>query len=214
MTLPFFPDLLFAWAFLATLFGLLLTASVIDFRYLIVPKWLTLTALPLGLLFNAVRGGWLGSQGVSAWVLVPGTGLGVLDGVLFSLAGFSLGFVLFFLMWVVGVCGGGDVKLFAALGAWVGPGHCVAVLLMTLFVMIFVVMFQVAGRLFRGDWQSLRRRTPSPKGGKTPRPRRLVGFSLPLTVAVTVVLLWSFRVELRLAPPREVSTAKVEGHAQ
>ncbi len=212
--MTFFPDFVFAWTFLATLMGLLVAASVIDCRYLVVPKGLTLTALPLGLAFNAVRGGWLGAQDASAWVLAPGVALGVLDGVLFSLAGFALGFALFFLMWVVGVCGGGDVKLFAALGAWIGPGRCVEVLLLTLVVLMFVVCFQVAGKLFRGEWQSLRRRSPPPRGVKAPKPRRLVGFSLPLTVAVTVVLFWSFRAELRLAPPREVSTAKVEGHAQ
>ena len=215
MTLPFFPDLVFAWTFLATLFGLLVVASVIDYRYLVVPKGLTLTALPLGLLFNAVRGGWLGIQGSPVWVLEPGgAALGALDGLLFALAGFALGFALFFLLWVTGVCGGGDVKLFAALGAWVGPGLCVGVLLATLVVLIVVVFCQAAVRLFRGDWKSLRRKTSPPKNLKQAKKRRLVGFSLPLTVAVTVVLLWSFRVELQLAPPREVTTAKVEGHAQ
>ena len=211
----FFPEPVFGWAYLGALLAILAAASCLDLRFMAVPKWLTVPALGLGLLFNVVRGAWLGSAGHPVWVLGDGgPALGGLDGLLFALAGFALGFVLFFLMWIVGVCGGGDVKLFAALGAWVGPGHCVTVLLVTLVVLIFVVMFQVAGKLFRGDWQSLRKRAARPKGAKAAKPRRLVGFSLPLTVAVAVVLLWSFRVELRLAPPREVSTAKVEGHAQ
>jgi prepilin peptidase CpaA len=215
MSLPFFPDLVFAWVFLATLLGLLVAASVIDYRYLVVPKWITLTALPLGLLFNAVRGGWLGAQESPVWVLgAGGTALGILDGLLFALAGFALGFVLFFLLWILGVCGGGDVKLFAALGAWIGPGQCVIVLIATLVVLIVVVFVQIALRLFRGDWKAIRRPASPPKGLRQAKKRRLVGFSLPLTVAVTAVLLWSFRVELQLAPPREVSTAKVQGHAQ
>jgi prepilin peptidase CpaA len=214
MTLPFFPDLVFAWVFLATLLGLLVAASVIDFRYMVVPKWLTLTALPLGLLFNAVRGGWLGGQDSPVWVLGSGgTALGVLDGLLFALAGFALGFALFFLLWVTGVCGGGDVKLFAALGAWIGPGRCVSVLLATLAVLVVVVFAEVAVRLFRGEWKVVRRPASPPRGLRQAKKRRLVGFSLPLTVAVAVVLLWSFRVELQLAPPREVSSAKVEDHA-
>jgi Flp pilus assembly protein protease CpaA len=107
------------------------------------------------------------------------------------------------------------VKLFAALGAWIGPSRAIWVLCLTILVLITFLLFQVAFRLFRGDWKSLRPRTSSRKsGGKSKASRRLIGFSLPLTVAVTVVLLWSFRVDLHFVAPMEVATAKVEGHAK
>jgi prepilin peptidase CpaA len=216
MYLPFFPGPLFGWAFLTTLWAIMILASVIDYRSLIVPKWLTLTALPLGALFNAVRGGWLGSRGLTTFVLPEGGAfLGALDGLLFALAGFALAFALFFLLWILGVCGGGDVKLFAALGAWIGPTRTISVLCLTILVLVIFLVFQLALRLFRIDWKSMRLRTTSRQTGAKPKtPRRLIGFSLPLTVAVTVVLLWSFRVDLNFVAPMDVSTAKVEGHAK
>src|SRR5438270_8400 len=64
---------------------------------------------------------------------------GALDGLLFALAGFGLGFALFFVLWVLGACGGGDVKLFAALGAWVGPALAVGVLAGTVVVLAAAV---------------------------------------------------------------------------
>jgi prepilin peptidase CpaA len=216
MYLPFFPDPLFGWVFLIALWAFMGTTSVIDYRFMVVPKWLTLTALPLGLLFNAVRGGWLGSQTLAVWVLPPGgAALGVLDGILFGLAGFLLGFALFFVMWILGACGGGDVKLFAAVGAWVGPGRAVGVLCLTLVVVALIVFCQIALKMFRGDWKSLRRRPEQRKmktGSKPPRGR--LSYALPLTIAVTAVLLWSCRVDLQFVPPGEVTTAKVEGHAK
>src|SRR5262245_56621526 len=139
MQTPFFPELAFGWAYVIILLGILTVASVLDLRTMRVPKWLTLTALPLGIVVNIVRGAWLASDGQAAWALEPnGWMLGALDGLLFALAGFAVGFVLFFLMWILGACGGGDVKLFAALGAWLGPALAIQVLLASLVVVICV----------------------------------------------------------------------------
>src|SRR5262249_6400200 len=125
----FFPGPAFAWVYFLVLMSLLAVASYTDLRRLTIPKWVSLTVLALGLVVNVVRGAWLGSAGLAGWVLDGGgVGLGLLDGLLFALAGFALGFVLFFVLWLLGTVGGGDVKLFAALGAWIGPGLTVAVL--------------------------------------------------------------------------------------
>ncbi len=43
-------------------------------------------------------------------------------GLLTSFAGWGLGVVFFLLPFVLGGLGGGDIKLLAALGAWLGPG--------------------------------------------------------------------------------------------
>src|SRR5687767_1357088 len=131
---PFFPGPAFAWTFCLVLVGITLFATYTDLRRFTIPKTLTLFALALGLLFNTVRGAWMaGVEGSSGWVLGGQSGLvGALDGLLFALAGFGVGFGLFFVMWFLGTCGGGDVKLFAALGAWVGPTLAIYVLIGTL----------------------------------------------------------------------------------
>src|SRR5437773_12339881 len=109
MFISFFPDPIFAWSFVAVLLGFLGVASYTDWRFLRVPKRLTLPALGLGVLFNLVRGVWLGAEGLETWALGEnGAFVGALDSLLFSLVGFVLGFGLFFLMWILGVCGGGD----------------------------------------------------------------------------------------------------------
>src|SRR4051812_1481896 len=113
MKTTYFPDPISGWAFFTTLMALLAVASWTDQRRMVVPKWLTLPTLALGLLANVLRGAWLGWHDLPAWSLSSGgPWLGALDGLLFALAGFAMGFVLFFAMWVLGVCGGGDVKLF------------------------------------------------------------------------------------------------------
>ena len=55
-----------------------------------------------------------------------------LTGVGWSLAGWLVGFVLFFPFFALGGMGAGDVKLIAALGAWLGPGLAVWVALFSL----------------------------------------------------------------------------------
>ncbi len=39
-----------------------------------------------------------------------------------SAAGFALGFAIWIGFWILGMLGAGDVKFFAAAGAWLGPG--------------------------------------------------------------------------------------------
>jgi prepilin peptidase CpaA len=48
-----------------------------------------------------------------------------LSGVGHSLAGFAVGLAIFLPLFALGGLGGGDVKLLAALGAWMGPGATV-----------------------------------------------------------------------------------------
>src|SRR4051812_41152392 len=117
----FFPEPVFGWVYLAALWSLLIAASYLDVRTLTIPKRLSLALLGVGLLLNMVRGAWLAWDGGPTWLLPGDSPLtGGLDGLLFALAGFAAGFGLFLLLWLGGVCGGGDVKLFAALGAWTG----------------------------------------------------------------------------------------------
>ena len=78
----------------------LLIAVVTDLRSSRIPNWLTFPAMGFALAGHA----WLGSM----------------HGVLFSLAGLGTGLGLFFLIYLAGGIGAGDVKLMAAIGAFVG----------------------------------------------------------------------------------------------
>ncbi len=220
MQVPFFPGPVFGWIYVAILVAILGTAAGTDLRSFRVPKWLTVPALGLGVVVNVVRGAWLGSQGLAAWSLgAHGAWVGGLDGLLFSLAGFAVGFGLFLLMWILGVCGGGDVKLFAALGAWVGPALALCVLAVSVGVVLVLVFGRLAVSLVAGDWTKVQgkllRGQARPRGGRgQPQPKsRLLGFSLPLAVAATVVLLWAFRVDLHFVPAAGGARAPGASHA-
>ncbi len=103
---PFFPDEIFGWTFFGVLAALTVVAAVIDLRKMVVPKWLTIPTLVLGLVFNTARGAFLGYEEMRVWALTPdGPFLGALDGFLFALVGFLCGFAMFFVMWVLGLCG-------------------------------------------------------------------------------------------------------------
>jgi prepilin peptidase CpaA len=75
-------------------------AAVIDLRERRIPNWLTLGATAAGLAFHLWTSG--------------------LSGLLFSAGGWVTGVAIFFLPFALGGLGAGDVKLVAALGAWLG----------------------------------------------------------------------------------------------
>jgi len=207
----FFPDPVFGWVFYLSLLGLLAVASYSDQRFQLIPKKLTLTLLGLGVLFNLVRGAWLGGEGVSAWSLAGGSvWLGLLDGLLFALAGFALGLALFFVMWVLGACGGGDVKLFAAVAAWLGPQLSVMVLMATIVIVTVIVVARVLWTTVTRGRLSTAQLAGKTKYGK---PRlRLVWYSLPVALAVALVVAWVCRVDLHLSAPRPAAGERVELH--
>jgi prepilin peptidase CpaA len=90
---------------MAIIFGLttivLLVATVYDIRFRRIPNWLTFPALVLGIGYHTIIGGFYG--------------LG------FSFLGMVVGFGFFFLFYIAGGMGAGDVKLMAALGSFLGP---------------------------------------------------------------------------------------------
>ena len=188
----FFPSVTFAWSFYLVLVVVTLVAAYIDWRKLVVPKPLVFITLGAGLLANGLRGGMLGSQGLPVAYLSPGgVAWGVVDGLLFSLAGFLLGFVLFFVLWLLNTCGGGDVKWFAALGAWLGP-------LWTLYLLIGTWVVVMFGFVFVG-WA-----VHVVRFGRRPRQQQ-IAYSFPVALSMIVMLAWVCRVELDLAPPKAVT---------
>jgi prepilin peptidase CpaA len=217
----FFPDPVFGWTFYGVLVGITFVASYFDLRSLTIPKSLSVAALALGVIFNVVRGAWLAAEGQPVWGLEASSGFsGGLFGLLFSLAGFGVGFALFFLMWILGTCGGGDVKLFAALGAWVGPLWAIYVLMGTLIFVILLSALKLLMLLITRGFKPVMKDYSAKEGkrwrGRKPvnelaagRPRRrLMAYSLPVALSTALILLWVFRVELLGA------TAVEQGRAQ
>jgi prepilin peptidase CpaA len=85
-------------------------ATFTDLRTRRIPNWLVLPFLLAGVVVSPMRPDWQGSNHGFGW-----HGLGQ------SLAGLSLGLLINGIPFLMGWTGGGDVKLFAAIGAWVGP---------------------------------------------------------------------------------------------
>src|SRR5215208_209386 len=86
-------------------------ACLSDLRTRRIPNVLTISAALGALLFHLVTGGWSAAGG--------------------SVAGLFLGALLFFPMFALRGMGAGDVKLLAAVGAWLGPGQVAIVALAT-----------------------------------------------------------------------------------
>ncbi len=96
------------------LFAMLSVGTWIDLRTRRIPNWLTLSVLLTGLLQTSLP-------------LPTSTLAGALLGVL---AGFALNLPF----WLLKIRGGGDLKLFAALGAWFGPYNTLSVFLISTIV--------------------------------------------------------------------------------
>lgn len=158
------------------------TAAVIDLRTRRLPNWLTAPAVLLGLAFHTATGG------------LSGLGL--------SLAGLATGFGILFVLWLIGGSGGGDVKLMAALGAWVG---------FTPILIVFFVSAIVAGlggtlvlgvRTVGRGWNRVRPVLDPFNKKKTRRPtleqksrRRLMPYAVPVALSTWLVLAWQILLE-------------------
>jgi prepilin peptidase CpaA len=94
---------------------LALTAAVTDLKGRRIPNWLTYPGILLGFVFRGALLGWLGWKG----------------GLATALAGCLLAGGIMFLFFMVRAMGAGDVKIMAAIGAFVGPRDAVTVLLAT-----------------------------------------------------------------------------------
>ena len=154
-------------------------AAVLDYRTKRIPNWLTVSAAVLGLAYNSFAPGGLGPVA--------------------ALIGFAIGFSLLLLPWLLGGGGMGDVKLLAALGAWLGPvlilvsfglaamlAACAAVVLMTVTAM--TEGFSSARRRYI---QSTTGAASAAHSTSTPRiGRRVLPFAVPVAIATWLVLAW------------------------
>jgi prepilin peptidase CpaA len=114
---------------LCPLLGLLIYAAAQDLRTRKIRNWLTLCLVVTGIVHN----------------LVSPAAIGLSSSLLGLLAGFGLPLALF----IIGALGGGDVKLLAGVGAWLGAANVVWVFLAAAVVGMVIVLVQCAatGRL-------------------------------------------------------------------
>jgi prepilin peptidase CpaA len=222
----FYPDPVFGWAFYAVLIGFLAVATYCDLGSLRIPKTVTLTMLAAGVVFSIVRGAWMGSlplgtEGRVVFAFADSPALGALDGLLCSLAGFAVGFALFWLMWVLGVVGGGDVKLVAALGAWVGPLGILILIFGSVVVFFIIGVVRLVQKALRRGVQKtvfgVKERAAKDNIKKTPtgaqRRDKLIAYSLPVAIATALLLpvsIWTDQYKQRQvqAPPAQQASTQ------
>jgi prepilin peptidase CpaA len=106
----------------------LIVATFMDLRSRRIPNWLVFPFLLIGLVVSPWRHDWDG-LGRGGW---QASGLNFSwHGVGQSFAGVAVGFLIFGLLFLMGGMGAGDVKLCAAIGAWVGPMQMLLALVVT-----------------------------------------------------------------------------------
>jgi prepilin peptidase CpaA len=102
-------------------------AAVVDVREYRVPNRLTMPLLPLGIAYHTFAGG--------------------VEGLQMSFLGAAFGFASLILAYAIGVLGAGDVKLVAAVGAWLGLGATIGVVVVAALA---AVIYSFFASLFRG----------------------------------------------------------------
>lgn len=108
----------------APLFVLLVWAAIEDVRTRRIPNWLTLL----------MTVGGFAQSFIATRTVSPGA----------SLLGVPAAAAVPLVLFVIGAVGGGDVKLMAGVGAWLGPGPAVAVLVVEKIIGLLIVLAQAA----------------------------------------------------------------------
>lgn len=152
-------------------------AAVVDIRLHRIPNYITVPAAVLGLLFHTFISGY---------------------GPVKSLSGFGVGFLLLLLPWLLGGGGMGDVKLLAALGAWLGPYHMlVAFAVAVLFSAIGAFGVLIYNACTKGvsatKKRYLSRKIDTSKKARQNRgnkPIRVLPFAVPVAMSTWAVLFW------------------------
>jgi prepilin peptidase CpaA len=93
------------------LVALVLTAAIWDLKSRRIPNWLSLAGIIFGIALNSFLYGFTGFKE--------------------SLEGMATGFGIYFVLYLVRAMGAGDVKLMAAVGAFVGPGNWFFIFMIT-----------------------------------------------------------------------------------
>jgi prepilin peptidase CpaA len=154
-------------------------ACFTDVRSRRIPNALTFAAAAAGVVFHTVASGWEGLQ--------------------LSVSGWLIGIVLFLPFFLLKGMGAGDVKLLAALGAWLGPMQTVWLALFTSIsggVLALIVatasghlmqVFRNLGQMFLFWYIAGPRPVPEQTLDQSKSPR--LAYAIPILVG-TVITLW------------------------
>lgn len=156
----------------------LAVATFTDLRSRRIPNWLVLPFLVAGLAVATVLHGW--------------RGLGT------SMGGVALGALIFGILCAMGGMGMGDVKLFAAIGAWVGPGQLMLALVVTglaggVMALGWAIISGFLPELLKGSgelmlgWKARGLKPPADMNLSNPRARKM-----PYAPAIAIGTLLSF----------------------
>ncbi len=112
---------------------LVLSAAIWDLRFRRIPNWLSLTGLLAGFALNTFLFSWAGFRQ--------------------SVGGMVIAFLVYIVLYMFRAMGAGDVKLMAAVGAFVGPGSWLIIFLITALLggmaaLILVISRKRLGRTF------------------------------------------------------------------
>jgi len=156
-------------------------AAVWDWRTKRLPNRLTVPAFGLALAFHAVSGGW------------PGLGV--------ALAGFTVGFGVLLVLWLIGGGGAGDVKMMGALGAWLGPERTVEVFLISVVLVVLSTSTVMLFRFVTRGATGFRRRylsgsisyaTPNRQRQAALRAKRKgLPYAVPVALGTWMLLTWN-----------------------
>jgi len=151
-----------------------LVACVYDIRWRLLPDWLTIGGMILGLILGAVLGGW--------------------NGALWAGAGMLCGLGVFWVLWTLGMLGSGDVLFMGACGALLGwPLVIYGLLYATLAGMVIGLGFSLARgnlrRVFKNLWIAVAS-TFNPRRKRVPL-SELPTDELPYAVAIAVGCGWA-----------------------
>ena len=146
-----------------------------DFRTRRIPNWLTVPAAIAGLVFSSVT-----PNGI---------------GLVASLAGFAVGMSLLLLPWLLGGGGMGDVKMLAALGAWLGPLWILVAFGMGSILAAFGMVAVLTMSTLAHGFSSTRKRyvavaASGPSTVEALKARRVLPFALPMALATWLLLAW------------------------
>ncbi|MBP0622288.1 A24 family peptidase [Cupriavidus consociatus] len=147
--------------------AIVLTAAALDLQHRRIPNWLTfgawLLALPAQLAIHGL------ASGLSAW------GLGWLTGL-----------AMFLPLYVLRGMAAGDVKLMAAVGAWLGPAMALQISMMTfllggVWALTHVYWFRHGNQVLRNIAGIARGRARAPSVGSMP-------YGVPIAAGTLVML--------------------------